>query len=138
MEEYLNLNKSYLNSMHDEIVDFIEIKENNLIFHYEHIQFQNLQSNYVYNKCNILFKNIDTPYIEVIQEHKCKGKMRLYYIEEFLTLIKQKCYVIETLYFYVGYNAVFIDARLLDRKHKTMGKCYFVIQANEVVYKWMK
>lgn len=138
MEEYLDLNKSYLNSMHDQIVDTIEIIENNLILNYESLQRQHAQSNFVYNKCNIIFKNIDTPYVEVIKERKCRGKMRLYYIEEFLSMIKRKRYMLQTLYYYVGYSTVFIDARLINKKHSTISKCYFVIPASEVLYKWMK
>ncbi|MCI8508618.1 MAG: hypothetical protein HFJ06_08675 [Lachnospiraceae bacterium] len=136
MEEYLDLNKSYLNSMHDQIVDTIEIIEDNLILNYESLQ--HTQSNFLYNKCKIIFKNIDAPYVEVIKERKCKGKMRLYYIEEFLSLMKRKKYMLQTLYYYVGYDTVFIDGRLLNRKHSTISKCYFIIPANKVLYKWMR
>ena len=92
MEEYLELNKSYLDSMHDQIVDTIEITEDDLILNYNSLQYQHVQSNCIYNKCNIIFKNIDTPYVEVIKERKCKGKMGLYYVEEFLSIMKRKKY----------------------------------------------
>lgn len=138
MEEYFDLSKSFLNSMHDQIVDTIEIIRNDLYLNYESLQRQHVQSNIVYNKCKIIFKNIDTPYVEVIKERKCKGKMRLYYMEEFLNIMKRKRYMLQTLYYYVGYGTVFIDARLINRKYNTISKCYFVIPTSEVLYKWIK
>lgn len=142
MEEKFDLMKSYIDSMHDQIVNHVEITDNNLIFHYDTLEYSNVQNEDYYNnhckfcRCDLIFKNIDVPYAEIKAKNKLRTSIRIYYIDEFLDFIKRKNLMIQTLYFYIGYGTVYIDAILVSKKNKAVNNCYIVIPATEVSYEW--
>ena len=105
MEEKIDLMKSYIDSMHDQIVNSIELKNNDLIFHYASLQYSNMQNreyyknHCIFSMCDVIFKNIDVPYVEIKRKNKQKTKISRYDLEQFLILMERKKFIIQTLYY---------------------------------------
>jgi hypothetical protein len=136
-----------LDSMHDQRVNTIEIKENLLIFHYNELQFY--ETNYKkdckyylehkdFNSCDIAFVNGQDALVEVRNEKRMHIKANVYCINEFIKLTNKRNYIIETMYFYCGFEEVIIKGTLVNKKGYYCKKCIFRIPTTEMIYQWEK
>jgi hypothetical protein len=146
MTEVYDISKfPYLDSMHDLKISKIELMNESVVLRYENITLY--ESNYVdgstyyfdhkdFRSCEIVFKNGQDSYAEIRHVNKLNIRARKYYIDDFIKYIDSKKYMIETLYFYYGYNTVVINGVICDTKGCYHDRCIITIPTTEVIYNW--
>lgn len=146
MRESYDISKfPYLDSMHDLKISKIELINDTVVLRYDNIAF--CESKYVdgstyyfehkdFKSCEIVFKNSQDSYSEIRHVNKLSIRAKKYYIDDFIKHMDSKKYMIETLYFYYGYNTVVIMGVLCDIKGRYHDKCIITIPTTEVIYNW--
>lgn len=125
-----------LNSMHDQRVQHIEWKKNELILHYENLQYNGANN---FSKCNVIFYGVEeADIIAEVRKKTSTGRVESirYYDAEFIEFINKYRYSIETINFFYGYETVIITASLVNENNTYGEDCVMKISATEIVYQW--
>lgn len=135
MEQTFNLKSlPVLDSMHDQRIANMELKEKMFILHYKDLHLKNGD----FCSCDVIFSGVDDA--DVFAEVRRKKGLIVegvgYYDNDFIEFIVNKEYCIETINFYHSYENVIIQAVLVDKSGKYCEDCVIRITATEVVYHW--
>lgn len=124
-----------LDSMHDQKIQRIEIIDNVFMMHYENLRYD---VNKEYRSCSIAFLGVEEADIvaEVRTQQGSAVKGVRYYDVEFVDFINNHKYSIETIYFYLGYEKVVIEAALVNKDGTYCEDCVIKISAEKVKYCW--
>lgn len=128
---------THLNSMHDQRIESIELRDKKLIFHYNNLW--SFDEKNEFQSCDVIFSGVEDADIHaaIIKRDRLNFSGAEYYDNEFLEYLAEKQYTVETIYFHHSYCTVIIEAALV---HKNGGyadeDCFINITANEVVYQW--
>ena len=127
----------HLNSMHDQRIDSIELRNKKLIFHYNHLWSFDEKNDY--HSCDVIFSGVEDAdvCVEIVKRDGLNFTGAIYYDKDFLDYITGKQYTVETMYFYHRYGTVMIEAALVYKEGGYSDEnCYINVTANEVVYQW--
>lgn len=136
MEQRYNLTTlPVLNSMHDQRIQNVELRENILVLHYIDLHYAD---NSKYHSCDVIFNGVEDADVvaEVREREGLIVTGTTYYNDEFLDFINDNNYSIETINFYCGYRTVIIEAALVDLDGRYCEDCVIEVSANEILYRW--
>ena len=124
-----------LNSMHDQRIKQLELKDKMFILHYRDLH---CNTNMKFSSCDVIFSGIEDA--DIVAEIRVKDGLVVegtkYYDTEFLAFINQHQYSIETISFYYGYKTVVIEAALVNKEGAYSEDCIIKISAPKVEYQW--
>lgn len=123
-----------LNSMHDQIIESMELKDEKFILHYKNLH----NGDGDFCSCDVIFSGVGDA--DVFAEIR-KGKGLFvegvgYYDTEFLEFINSNEYYIETIRYYCSYESVIILAALVSKDGAYHEDCAIRVTAKEILYRW--
>ena len=124
-----------LDSMHDQRINCMELKEKKLILHYTKLHHNKITN---FHSCDVVFWGVEEA--DVFAEVRKKTGLNVegtgYYDMDFLRFIENNQYSIETIRYYHSYGIVIIQAVLVGENAKYYDDCIIRISAEKVSYIW--
>ncbi len=133
MEQRYNLSDlPVMDSMHDQRIESMELKEKKFVLHYENL------FNKGYHTCDVIFYGVEEADIlaEVRETRGLHVEGDKYYDAEFLEYITYNQYYVETITYYQAYGMVVIHAALVNLNGEYCKECIIRVSAVEVLYCW--